>query len=139
MCMCQGKDTHKDKNVQGWAGFTPVVGRAEQTWWCLFSGSCGSSSTKPLMLYLDYDCKKMIRLIVIFVCLHSCCSKKKLLTECFCWSITSSLLATCNLKTWSRNCFFGHFLQRLSRIKHFQVMSLKIAPILSFWALATFC
>ena len=38
----------------GWAGLTPVAGRAEQKWLNLFSGSWGSSSTKPLMLYLQF-------------------------------------------------------------------------------------
>ena len=41
------------QNIQKmcWAGLTPV-GRAAQAWPPLFSGSWGSSSTKPLMLYL---------------------------------------------------------------------------------------
>ena len=36
----------------GWSGLTPV-GREEQAWFLLISGSCGSSSTKPLTLYLQ--------------------------------------------------------------------------------------
>ena len=36
----------------GWSGLTPVAGRAEQAWPYLFSGSWGSSSAKPLTLYL---------------------------------------------------------------------------------------
>ena len=38
-------------NTQLWTGLTPV-GRAPHAWSYLFSGSCGSSSTKPLTLYL---------------------------------------------------------------------------------------
>ena len=37
----------------GWAGLTPVVGRAAQVCLSLFSGSWGSSLTNPLTLYLE--------------------------------------------------------------------------------------
>ena len=36
-----------------WAGLTPVAGRVPQAWAALTSGSLVSSSTKPLVLYLQ--------------------------------------------------------------------------------------
>ena len=45
----------QDKPVgqNGLAGLTPVAGTAAQAWPAFFSGSLGSSSTNPLMSYLQ--------------------------------------------------------------------------------------
>ena len=43
----------KCQSIIVWASLTPVEGRAAQAWPYLFSGSWGSSSTKPWTLYLQ--------------------------------------------------------------------------------------
>ena len=46
----------------GWASLTPVLGKAAQAWSYLFSGSWGSSSTKPLVLYLQLNRSRFCKL-----------------------------------------------------------------------------
>ena len=56
----------------GWTGLTPV-GRAAQAWLNLFSGSWGSSSTKPLMLYLQHK-NELGGILTILSLVHRCMS-----------------------------------------------------------------
>ena len=82
-----------------YARLTLVEGRAAQAWWFLISGSCGSSSAKPLILYLRDSDHSKISLPVVIIILS--------------WASSLSTKASYN-KTWKvKHCNALHdFAQR---------------------------